>query len=244
MWANHIRLLQLPNHSCLLFFSRACKTGWTCCQRSRDEIKAVRPVLQSLLLPGGDNSFFFFSSHPVCPTKGGGTLSLSLFQHSNQTWWQTGPRGQFSPTHKGVEKKQNTHTHSFINTHSHTQACNHCEPAGSNIWFEVMEIDEREACNPVRVTRAPLKWVPVAVRLRLRGGGTAKWICRRFAQPNEHGALSEGAAGCERVHLAKPIRIYEAMKCRGALLISTTDVGPPKTESRIDAGDVSFLPSL
>ena len=81
------------------------------------------------------------------------------------------------------------------------------------------------ACNPVRVTLSVFEMFPSGFGL----AGIAKWIC---LQSN-----SQMNTACSSSFM-KCIRIYEAMKCKGALLPSHRHQST-KMESRNDTLNVS-----
>lgn len=132
------------------------------------QIKITSLLQYSLVFPQGDEN-----SDPACEklmiTQVHGTKRGGTHIYSDQTGWQTGPWGHLAPTRKELLAHIDKHLYTLhTSTHTHT----------SRLWQHLIWGDGNrltQACNPVRVTPAHLKTVPVAVRNWLQGIG--KWIC-------------------------------------------------------------------
>lgn len=134
--------------------------------------------------PPEDETFVCSFPKKLMITRVHGTKRGGTHIYGDQTRWQTGPSGNLPPTRK---KNLLTHTHTQRVCGTASQLKQHL------IWGDGNR--RTQACNPVRVTPACLKWVPVAIGPWLRGIG--KWIC---LQSNEHVELSNRVA-VAAVHL-------------------------------------------
>lgn len=94
----------------------------------------------------------------------------SCLQWSNRVANQSLRHAIFHPL---IKKKHHTLSHIQTHTHTHWLWTSASQLKQHLIWGD--ENGGTRACNPVRVTPARLKWVPVAVENWL--GATVKWIC-------------------------------------------------------------------
>lgn len=151
-------------HKC--WFPRASKNHQPCSWHPR-------------ILPE-DETFVRSFPEKLMITRVHGTKRGGTHIYGDQTRWQTGPSGDLPPTRK--KKKNCSHTHTRRDCGTASQLKQHL------IWGDGNR--RTQACNPVRVTPACLKWVPVAIGPWLRGIG--KWIClQSHSQMNTWSKVTE-----------------------------------------------------
>lgn len=144
----------------VLFTSLLVNAGFS------EQIKITSLLQYSLVFPRGDEN-----SYPACEklmiTQVHGTKRGGTHIYSDQTGWQTGPWGHLPPTHKELLPSYTNRCTHYTHRATASRLRQHL------IWGDGNR--RTQACNPVRVTPARLKRVPVAIRNWLQGIG--KWIC-------------------------------------------------------------------